>query len=112
MTPAETVILVRYIAACCPQQRIDSYTPDAWHDVLGDLELADCRDAVRALAQARPFVAASEIRAQVCERRTSHLPHSNACRARSCRECVWSWCKCACHRGTSVAPAPMAAIEA
>jgi hypothetical protein len=112
MTPAETVILVRYIAACCPQQRIDSYTPDAWHDVLGDLQLADCRDAVRALAQTQPFVAASEIRAKVCEKYAGHLPHSTACRGKSHRECVWSWCECICHRNTSIAPPATTAIEA
>ena len=57
MTHAETVLLTRYVKACCPQQAIDEYTPDAWHDLLGDLALADCRAAAAAVAKRQPFVA-------------------------------------------------------
>lgn len=65
MTPSETVILTRYVAACCPQQAIDEYTPDAWHDLLADLDAADCRAAVAAVVKRQPFVAVAEIRAEV-----------------------------------------------
>lgn len=65
MTPHETLQLTRYVKACCPQQAMDEYTPDAWHDLLGDLPLADCRAAVIAVAKKQPFVAPSEIRAEV-----------------------------------------------
>jgi hypothetical protein len=65
VTPSETVMLTRYVKACCPQQAMDDYTPDAWHDLLGDLPFADCRAAVVAVAQVQPFVAPSEIRAEV-----------------------------------------------
>lgn len=65
MTPKETVLLTRYVKACCPQQRMDEYTPDAWHDLLGDLSLADCRAAVCEVAKNQPFVAPCEIRAEV-----------------------------------------------
>lgn len=65
MTPREAVLLVRYVKACCPQQQIDEYTPDAWHDLLGDLNLDDCREAARLVAQRQPFVSPSEIRAEV-----------------------------------------------
>ena len=51
MTPAETVLLVAYVKACCPQQAIGEYTPDAWHDLLGDLDLADCKEAVAGRGQ-------------------------------------------------------------
>jgi hypothetical protein len=44
---------------------MDEYTADAWHDLLGDLELAECRSAVVAVAKRQPFIAASEIRAEV-----------------------------------------------
>ena len=37
MTPQETLLLTRYVKACCPQQAMDDFTPDAWHDLLGDL---------------------------------------------------------------------------
>jgi hypothetical protein len=65
MTPPETVLLTEYIRACCPQQAIGEYTPDAWHDLLGDLSLADCKAAVAAVAKRQPFVAPAEIRAEV-----------------------------------------------
>ena len=44
---------------------MDEYTADAWHDLLGDLDLDGCRAAVVAVAQRQPFVAASEIRTEV-----------------------------------------------
>src|SRR5690606_20849845 len=65
MTSEEAVILVAYVRACCPQQKFDEYTPDAWHDLLGDLTLNDCRAAARTIAQRQPFVAPAEIRAEV-----------------------------------------------
>lgn len=65
MTPSETVILTEYVKACCPQQRMGEFTPDAWHDLLGDLSLEDCRAAVIVVAKAQPFCAPSEIRAEV-----------------------------------------------
>lgn len=65
MTPSETVILTEYVKACCPQQRMGEYTPDAWHDLLGDLSLEDCRSAVIAVTRTQPFCAPSEIRAEV-----------------------------------------------
>ena len=65
MTPKETVLLAAYVKACCPQQAMGEYTPDAWHDLLGDLPFADCREAVTAVAKRQPFVAPAEIRGEV-----------------------------------------------
>src|SRR5690349_8618255 len=73
MTPKEAVLLTRYVKACCPQQQIDEYTPDAWHDLLGDLSLADCRAAVAEVAKRQPFVAPSEIRAEVKRTREARI---------------------------------------
>lgn len=73
MTPKETVMLVRYVKACCPQQQIDEYTPDAWHDLLGDLAMNDCREAVKAVTRRQPFVAPAEIRAEVRRIRDDRL---------------------------------------
>ena len=73
MTPQETLMLTRYVKACCPQQAIDEYTPDAWHDLLGDLALADCRAGVTAVARRQPFVAPAEIRAEVKRIRDDRL---------------------------------------
>lgn len=112
MTPAETVLLVRYITACCPHQKIDSHTPDAWHDLLGDLDLDSCRAAAAEIARTRPFVAASDIRGLIERKKADGLPHSDACRARNCRECLWSWCQCLCHRRAAVRGDETLAIEA
>ena len=73
MTPREAIILVRYVKACCPQQAIDEYTPDAWHELLGDLALDDCRSAVAAVARRQPFVAPAEIRAEVARIRSDRI---------------------------------------
>lgn len=73
MTPEETVALARIVRASCPQQKFDEYTPDAWHDLLGDLSLNDCRNAVRTVAARQPFVSPSEIRAEVQRIRSNRL---------------------------------------
>ena len=73
MTPSETVVLTEYVRACCPQQAIGEYTADAWHDLLGDLSLADCKSAVAEVARRQPFVAASDIRAEVQEARHQRI---------------------------------------
>lgn len=65
MTPSEAVILARYVKACCPQQAFDEYTADAWHDLLRDLDLEDCKQAALTVARRQPFVAPAEIRAEV-----------------------------------------------
>lgn len=65
MNHQETVILTRLVAAACPQQTIDEYTPDAWHDLLGDLTFADCQAAVVAIGKRQPFIAPCDIRNEV-----------------------------------------------
>ena len=65
MRDTETVLLTEYVQACCPQQAISEYTADAWHDLLGDLSLADCKAAVAEIAKRQPFIAASDIRTEV-----------------------------------------------
>ena len=73
MTPHETLLLTRYVKACCPQQHIDEYTPDAWHDLLEDLDSADCRAAVAAIVKRQPFIAVADIRAEVKRIRRDRL---------------------------------------
>ena len=73
MTHEETVVLTRLVAAACPQQAMDKYTPDAWHDLLGDLSFADCRAAISVLGKRQPFMAPSEIRAEVRKVRDDRL---------------------------------------
>lgn len=73
MTPVEAVLLTRYVEACCPQQRFDEYTPDVWHDLLGDLELEECKQAAATVARRQPFVAPAEIRTEVKRVRAQRL---------------------------------------
>jgi hypothetical protein len=73
MTPQETVMLTRYAKACCPASQIDEYTPDAWHDLLGDLLLDDCREGVAAVAKRQPFISAAEIQAEVRRIRSDRI---------------------------------------
>jgi hypothetical protein len=106
MTPQETAMLVAYVAGACPQQKMNALTPDAWHDILGHLEYAECRQAARAVAARQPFVAPSEIIAEIAAARSTRHPHSEACRRGDHGEwCRVSWCGCTCH------PAAVAAVS-
>jgi hypothetical protein len=72
MTPTETVALTKYAHALCPHQAIDDYTPDAWHDVLGNASLAECRAAVITLkSRGRVFIDPAEIITEI-RRASSH----------------------------------------
>lgn len=63
-------MIVRYVKSLCPQQAIDEFTYDAWHDVIGHLAFGQARNAVIAVVHSRPFVAPSDI-----IREARHRPH-------------------------------------
>lgn len=65
MNNTEAATLCRLAQACCPQQKFDPLTPDAWAGLLDDVRFDDARDALRAIAKRQPFVAPAEIRAEV-----------------------------------------------
>jgi hypothetical protein len=73
MIHKEAVMLARYVRAICPHQKMDEYTPDAWHDLLGDYEYAACKEASRVLGQRQPFIAPAEIIAEVRKHRRTRL---------------------------------------
>lgn len=73
MNNREAVMLVRYVRALCPSQKIDEFTPDAWSDVLAGYELDDCRAACVALAARQPFIAPAEIITEVRKARRTRL---------------------------------------
>ena len=75
MNSQEATLLCRYTKACCPAQKFDEFSPDAWFDLLGDLQLNDAKDAVRALAQTQVFVAPAEIRAKVARLRADRAAY-------------------------------------
>lgn len=98
MTRDEMVTLTQYVKALCPQQAVDRYTPIVWHDVIGHLEFAECREAAVAVSRERAFIAPCDIIAEIAARRSAEQPHSNACRSGDCAACrSLSWCMCACH---------------
>jgi hypothetical protein len=97
MTPTETVRLTKYVHALCPQQAIDEFTADAWHDLLAPLTMGEARAAVVAVTRRQPFCAPSEILAEVARARGRARPHSGACRVGNHRDCLASWCNCSCH---------------
>lgn len=77
MNATEALTLCRFVKACCPQQTIDEYTPDAWLDLLGDLRFNDCREAVRNLGRQQHFIDPADIRKEVRrirERRLAEHP--------------------------------------
>jgi hypothetical protein len=76
VTEEEALVLTRYVKACCPGQHIDKYTPDAWADLLEDLDYADCELAAAAVAKRQPFVGVAEIRAEVRRIRSDRLARS------------------------------------
>jgi hypothetical protein len=75
MNHSEAVLLCRYVRAACPQQKLDEYTPDVWADLLASVRFEDARLAVTRLASNQPFVAPSEIRAEVKRIRKDRCDH-------------------------------------
>ncbi|HEX6518302.1 MAG TPA: hypothetical protein VF049_22265 [Nocardioidaceae bacterium] len=69
MTEEDTVLLVGYVRALCPQQRFDEYSPDAWYDVLHDYTLDEAKTAAATVAGRQPFVAPGEIATEVRKQR-------------------------------------------
>jgi hypothetical protein len=65
MTPEEAIALCRFTAACCPSQKIDEYTPNAWGLLLEDIRFEDAKDAVVQVARKQPWVSPAEIIAAV-----------------------------------------------
>lgn len=73
MNSREAVLLVRYVRALCPSQKIDEFTPDAWFDILAAYDLDACRNACAALAHRQPYIAPSEIITEVRRERRARL---------------------------------------
>lgn len=73
MTPDQAVALCRFTAACCPSQKIDEYTPDAWGLLLADIRFEDAKEAVVKVASKQPWVSPSEIRAEVKKLRAKRI---------------------------------------
>lgn len=69
----EAVALTRLVAAMCPQQKFDEFTPDAWGVLLEDVRFEDAKEAVTNLGRKQVFIAPSEILTEVRRIRNSRL---------------------------------------
>jgi hypothetical protein len=65
--------LCRFTAACCPSQKIDEYTPDAWGLLLEDVRFDDAKEAVVKVARKQPWVSPAEIIAEVKKIRAKRI---------------------------------------
>lgn len=97
MTRDEMTDLVEFVTYACPQQKIGRMTTVAWYEIIGHLEFKEAYEAVTAVARRQPFIAPSEIIAEIAARRGAEQPHSQACRGLDHKECRYSWCMCSCH---------------
>ena len=77
MNETETAVLTRLVRATCPAQKIDEYTPDAWHAIFRklpfDLSFDDARTAVEALGADQAFIAPADIVKHVRKLRTERI---------------------------------------
>lgn len=56
MTPTECVQLVAYVKQLVPAQRVEEYTPDAWHGVLADIPLDEAVAAAQRVVRAASWI--------------------------------------------------------
>lgn len=73
MNREEAIRLCRYVKACCPQQAIDEYTPDAWADHLEAVSYQDAKAAAKLITAKQPFVQVSELLAEVKKIRAKRI---------------------------------------
>lgn len=74
MNRQEVVLLTRYVRAMCPQQKIDEFTADAWHDILSAYSLDEARAAVHGHVTAgNSFISVGEICARIRKTRSDRL---------------------------------------
>lgn len=65
MTKEECIKICRLVAAMCPQQKFDAYTPIAWSMVIGDLRFDDAQQAVVEAAKVSAFISPADIIKQI-----------------------------------------------
>ena len=73
MSPEEAIVLCRFTAACCPSQRIDEYTPNAWALILADIRFEDAKTAVVEIKKRSTWVDPSDIIAEVRKVRAKRI---------------------------------------
>ncbi|MFB7228483.1 hypothetical protein ACFCY9_12275 [Streptomyces fimicarius] len=73
MTQDEAILLLEYVAAACPAQRISEFTPDVWGELFAPYHLDEARAAVITVAARQPFVAPADVIAEVKARREERI---------------------------------------
>ncbi|MGW1267579.1 hypothetical protein [Streptomyces sp. NPDC002491] len=77
MTQDEAVLLLEYVAAACPAQRIGEFTPDVWGEILAPYNLDEARAAVLVVAGRQAFIAPADIITEVKARRAERIELAN-----------------------------------
>ncbi|MER5677396.1 hypothetical protein ACFWZZ_00495 [[Kitasatospora] papulosa] len=73
MTQDEAILLLEYVAAACPAQRISEYTPDVWGELFAPYNLDEARTAVIVVAARQPFVAPADVIVEIKARREERI---------------------------------------
>jgi hypothetical protein len=73
VTPEESLTVTELVYAACPQQKMEEYTPDAWHLLLADLDFRDATEAAVSICKRSPFCSPAEIRAEIKRVREARL---------------------------------------
>ncbi|MET9729633.1 hypothetical protein ABZZ79_02900 [Streptomyces sp. NPDC006458] len=77
MTQDEAVLLLEYVAAACPAQRIGEFTPDVWGELFAPYSLDEARAAVIVVASQQPFVAPADVITEIKARRSERIELAN-----------------------------------
>ncbi|MFG3090644.1 hypothetical protein ACGGAI_23770 [Streptomyces antibioticus] len=77
MTPKEAVLIAKYVATLCPQQKFNEFTPNAWGNVLAPYAFEEAQAAVDAVSSRQAFVAPSEIITEIRARRAERIELAN-----------------------------------
>ncbi|MFG2963543.1 hypothetical protein ACGFZS_09665 [Streptomyces sp. NPDC048288] len=77
MTQDEAILLLEYVAAACPAQRIGEFTPDVWGELFAPYSLDEARTAVLVVARQQPFVAPADVITEIKARRAERIELAN-----------------------------------
>lgn len=73
MSPEEAVKICAFTSACCPAQKFDEYTPDAWGLILADVRFEDAKAAVVEIKKNSTWVDPSDIIREVKRVRSARI---------------------------------------
>lgn len=77
MTQDEAILLLEYVAAACPAQRIGEFTPDVWGELFAPYTLDDARAAVLVIACRERFIAPADVITEIKARRAERIELAN-----------------------------------